>query len=133
MEEGDSFFCGMRYAELIAAAEHLDKAQELLIDINDQLIDGALDFLDITEKLSTAWNEINKCRVYTQDIVYFEELLIPAMGLVIDARMMIESLVQWRLGMTLNGKISIVTSIREAITDGVGPGIAQLESCMASA
>lgn len=124
--------CNMGYRELVEAVEHLNKAFELLVDINDKLIDGIIDFIDMTEKLTDVWNEINNCRVHTQDDIYLEGLLIPAMGYVNDARLMLESLVVWRLGMSRHGRISILSSIREAVAEGIGPGIVQLESCMAA-
>ncbi len=121
----------MEYGELVEAAVHLNRALELLVFVNNEISAQAINSLDLIEKLSGAWNEINNCRVYTEEIVYFEELLIPAMGLVNDAKLMLESLIHWKLGMTLHGKISILASIREAVTDGIQPGIIQLESCMA--
>lgn len=123
--------CEVEAGGLTTAAGHLNTALELLVGINDKLIDGLINFMDFIEELSTVWNEINKCRIYTQGSVYFEDLLIPAMGFVNDAKLMLESLVHWNLGMTLYGKISILSSIREAITGGIGPGINRLELCMA--
>ena len=90
-----------------------------------------IDFVEIVEALTAAWNEINACRVYTEQNVDFEELLIPAMGLVNDAKLMIESLVAWKLGLTAYGRISILSSIRGAISDGIVPAIVKLENCMA--
>jgi len=130
-QDGADPVCEMEYGELVEAAVHLNRALELLVFVNNEISAQAINSLDLIEKLSGAWNEINNCRVYTEEIVYFEELLIPAMGLVNDAKLMLESLIHWKLGMTLHGKISILASIREAVTDGIQPGIIQLESCMA--
>jgi hypothetical protein len=126
----DSSTCKMKYSEMIEAADHLYKALHSLMDVNDQVMEGLIDFVEIVGALSGAWNEINTCRIYTQESVDFEELLIPAMGLVNDAKSMIESLVAWKLGLTPYGRISILSSVRTAIADGVGPAIALLENCM---
>jgi hypothetical protein len=128
-----SSICNMKYSETIEAADHLNKALHLLIDVNDKVMEGFIDFVEIVEALTAAWNEINTCRVYTEQNVDFEELLIPAMGLVNDAKLMIESLVAWKLGLTAYGRISILLSIRGAIAEGIEPAIVQLENCMAVA
>lgn len=125
--------CQMERRELAEAALHLQKALDLLIFINNEIIDQTVNGLDMIEKLSTVWEEINSCRIYTEESVFFEELLIPAMGLVNDAKLMLESLIHWRIGMTIYGKISILKSIREAVSAGIQPGLSQLEACMASA
>jgi hypothetical protein len=131
-QNGANSHCRMEYRELILAVEHLNKALELLIFINNEIVDHTIDGLDIIEKLSTVWDEINTCRLYTEEDLYFEELLIPAMGLVNDAKMMLESMIYWKLGMTRHGRISMLASIREAVFDGIGPGINELEACMAA-
>jgi hypothetical protein len=120
--------CRMDRGSLILAVQHLNRARELLIFINNEIIDHTIDALDIIEKLATAWHEINKCRLYTEKDVYFEELLIPAMGLVNDAKMMLESMVHWKLGITPHGEISMLTCIRLAVRDGIEPGINELEA-----
>lgn len=129
MDEAD-LSCSLGRGKIVEAALHLNKALELLVFVNNEIVDQAIDSLDIIEKLAAVWNEINNCRIYTEEIVDFEDLLIPAMGLVNDARLMIESLIYWKLGMTLYGKVSILTSIRGAISEGIQPVVSRLESCM---
>ncbi len=131
MLEKEDPACTIKTSNIIEAAIHLNNALELLIFVNNEIIDQAIDGMDIIEKLSTAWDEVNNCRVYTEEIVDLEDLLIPAMGLVNDARLMLESLVYWRIGLTPHGRISILASIRGAVSEGIGPVILKLESCMA--
>lgn len=125
----DSPFCGIERREILEATDHLNAALLLLTDVHNNIVIGLIDFVETIEALTSVWNEINMCRVYTQHNVDFEELLIPAMGFVTDARLMLESLVAWKLGLTLYAKISILSSIREAITSGLGPAIVELENC----
>jgi hypothetical protein len=122
--------CDMGHRETDQAITHLHNALELLIFVNNEIVDQTIDGMDLIDKLATAWHEINRCRVHTRQIVDQEELLIPAMGLVNDARLMLESLIAWKLGMTTQGKISILTCIRLAVSDGIRPAILLLESCM---
>ncbi len=103
--------CRIEHGKVIEAAIHLNRALELLIFVNNEIVDQAVAGMDIIEKLSIAWDEVNSCRVYTEEIVDLEDLLIPAMGLVNDARLMFESLLYWNLGMTPQGRISILASI----------------------
>lgn len=130
-QKGEDPGCRIENGKVIEAAAHLNKALELLTFVNNEIVDQAMDSMDVIEKLSAAWDEVNNCRAYTEEIVDLEDLLIPAMGLVNDARLMFESLIYWRLGMTAHGRISILTSIRGAISEGIGPVILKLESCLA--
>jgi hypothetical protein len=64
---------------------------------------------------STTWFEVNSCRLYTQSDVNLEELNIEAMGLISDAKCMIDSLTSWKNGMTPHGKLYITQSIIFAV------------------
>lgn len=101
---------------------------DLLTDVNNTIVDNEiLNFLILSEKLSESWLEVNKCRVFTESIVDYEELLIPSMGLINDAKCMLESLVAWKLGMTLYGKWNILQCIRMAGLEHINPMIGELE------
>lgn len=49
------------------------------------------------------------------------------MGLINDAKCMLESLVVWKLGMTLYGKFNIIKCLREAALENINPAIEELE------
>ena len=122
--------CIITHRDLLAAISHLYKAMELLAHVNNEIVDQPINALELTQELSDGWLEVNKCRLYTEDILYFEELLIPAMGLINDAKMMLESIVYWKLGMTLQAKYNILRCLREAAQVGINPSLAELELCL---
>jgi hypothetical protein len=54
----------------------------------------------LIQRLEKSWNEVNLCRVHTEKILFIEELLIPVLGEINDAKTMMDSLIAWKLGMT---------------------------------
>lgn len=123
--------CGFQYDHLMAAIGHLYKALELLTGVNNAIVSQSLNFLELVEDLAAGWLEVNRCRIYTENILFYDELLIPALGLINDARLMLESLVHWKLGLTLQAKYNILRCLKEAIMEGIGPCLAELEACLA--
>jgi hypothetical protein len=122
--------CTLSYDNLMAAIGHLYRAMDLLTYVNNEIVDRSIDALDLIEKLGDGWREVNRCRLYTQDQLFYEELLVPSMGLINDAKTMLESLIAWKLGMTIHAKHSILTCIKGAALDGINPSLAELESCL---
>ena len=122
--------CSITHRNLMAAISHLYKAMELLAHVNNKIVDQPINALELMQELSDGWLEVNKCRLYTEDILFYEELLIPAMGLINDAKMMLESIIYWKLGMTLQAKYNILKSLREAAQVGINPCLAELEFCL---
>jgi len=110
------------------SVDHLYSAMDILRDCLKTLGSGALSG-GFSQRLSDSWLEINKCRIHTENIPFIEELLIPAMGYVNDAKCMFDSLVAMKLGMTKHGLINIVQCIREAMA-GIFMSIEELESWM---
>ncbi len=112
--------------ELFAAIEHLCRAATLLEECRKNMQEGMFDE-SLPQKLEEAWNEVNQCRVYTEKIGFIEELLIPAMGEINDAKCMFESLTAWKIGMTPAGFNSITGCLSNAIS-GIQPCLEELSN-----
>ena len=100
--------------QLHEAIEHLYEASKILRSVLKEIGSGAIRGHDISEDLGKAWFEVNSCRLYTQADVNLEELNLDAMGLINDAKCMMDSLVGWGKGLTLHGEIFIKQSILTA-------------------
>ena len=100
--------------ELLEAIEHLYEALRILRSVLKEIESGAMRGIEISNSLATAWFRVNCCRLYTQSDVNFEELNVEAMGLINDAKSMIDRLISWQKGITPHGKLYITYSIREA-------------------
>lgn len=100
--------------ELMKAINHLYKSLELIDGAKRRIERGVLDGLFTSQDLAEGWFQVNCCRIYTERAILIEEYLQPAMGLINDAKCMIDSLVAWGLGMTRNGKIHIVDCLEQA-------------------
>ena len=96
------------------AIEHLYEALSILQFVLKEIGSGAARGLNISEDLGKAWFEVNCCRLYTQPDVNLEELNLDAMGLINDAKCMMESLVSWKKGLTPHGKLFISQNIVSA-------------------
>ncbi len=57
---------------------------------------------------------MNCCRLYTESDVNLEDLNLIAMGLINDAKCMMDSLIGWGRDITLHGKQTITSSIYSA-------------------
>lgn len=100
--------------QLLEAVEHLYEASRILRSVLREIEGGAIRGIEISNSLAAAWFQVNCCRLYTQSDVNLEELNIEAMGLINDAKCMIDSLIAWHKGMTPHGKLYISHSIRFA-------------------
>ena len=100
--------------QLHEAIEHLYEALRILKLVLEEIGSGAIRGLEISEDLANAWFEVNCCRLYTQSDVNLEELNLDAMGLINDAKCMMDSLVSWKKGLTPHGKLFIGQSIASA-------------------
>ena len=98
----------------LEAIEHLYEALRVLKSVLKEIEGGAMRGIEISKSLATAWFQVNCCRLYTESDVNFEELNVEAMGLINDAKSMMDSLISWEKGITLHGKLYITQSIREA-------------------
>jgi len=113
--------------ELFKAKSHLYKGLEIIANQLNNLRQGIYDALQAASELNEAWLEVNKCRVYTETIVDFEECLQPAMGFIFDAKCMIEHLAALHMGITRQGFVSITGCLDEA-TGLIGMVLGELES-----
>jgi hypothetical protein len=119
----------LEYKEVMQALNALYKAKQLLLKSYSQVKDGRYAALPIQEDLADSWYYCNVCRVFTETDVHFEELLQPAMGLIVDAKEMVDSLVAWGKGVTRAGQANILRCINEA-GDEIFTAIERLESML---
>jgi hypothetical protein len=99
---------------LLEAIQHLYEALRILESVLKEIEQGAIRGMEISKSLATAWYQVNCCRLYTGSDLNFEELNVAAMGLINDAKSMLDSLISWQKGMTLHGELYITHGIREA-------------------
>ena len=100
--------------ELHEAIEYLYEALEILESVLKEIENGSIRGMRTSERLAVAWYKVNCCRLHTQPDVNLEELNLEAMGLINDAKCMMDSLISWQKGMTLHGMINITDTIRAA-------------------
>jgi hypothetical protein len=100
--------------ELHEAIEYLYEALEILESVLKEIENGSIRGMRTSERLAEAWYKVNCCRLHTESDVNLEELTLEAMGLINDAKCMMDSLMSWRKGMTLHGMINITNNIRAA-------------------
>ena len=99
---------------LLTAIDHLYKSLDLIGGASNRVSEGALDGLFTSSDLAQGWFEVNSCRIYTESSVVIEEYLQPAMGLINDAKSMIDSLVAWGLGLTPTSRLHILGCLGDA-------------------
>lgn len=117
---------GLTPSDLFSAVEHLVKAARILEECREAMEGGLFDESFI-QKLEESWNEVNLCRVDTEQILFIEELLIPTLGEINDAKSMMESLIAWKLGMTRAAYFSIMGCLTNALS-GLRPCIEELST-----
>jgi hypothetical protein len=100
--------------ELHEAIEYLYEALEILGSVLKEIENGSIRGMETSERLAEAWYKVNCCRVHTEPDVNLEELNLEAMGLINDAKCMMDSLIGWGKGMTLHAKIHMTGNIRAA-------------------
>jgi len=115
--------------QLIEAIGYLYEAVEALESVGKEIESGAMRGIVISEKLAEAWFKVNCCRLHTQEDVNLEDLNLEAMGLINDAKCMMESLINWKKGMTRHGKLCIMYSISSAVGN-LFLVLCELEECV---
>jgi hypothetical protein len=118
--------CSIAHQDISNALKHLRKAVEFLGGCRKVMHSGIYDVF-FAEKLTDCWREVSRCRTYTDKIGRLEEVLVPAMGEISNAKSMFDSLVVSNLGMTRHGYNSIMRCIRSAEL-GIRPCIRELEN-----
>jgi hypothetical protein len=114
--------------QVLAAVEHLYRALEILDGAKKDLSGETVLVTDWSAKLAEAWFEVNKCREYTESIPFMEELLVPCLGSINDAKSMWESAIAWKLGITRSAFLNIMNCIDQAIFEGIRPCLEELET-----
>jgi peptide subunit release factor 1 (eRF1) len=97
--------------QFLEAIENLYEALKLLESVRKEIESGAIRGMVISENLADAWYKVNCCRIHTQVDVNLEEFTLEAMGLINDAKCMMDSLLSWKKGMTRQGKFSLMENI----------------------
>jgi hypothetical protein len=115
--EGIEIMLKLTADQLHEAIDHLYEALRLLKSVLKEMRSGAMRGARISEKLAKAWFEVNCCRVHTQSDVNLEELNLDSMGLINDAKCMMDSLMSWEKGLTPHGKLFIGHNIISAAAD----------------
>jgi hypothetical protein len=100
--------------EFFEAIENLYEALKILDSVRKEIQSGAIRGMVTSENLAEAWYKVNCCRVHTQVDVNLEELTLEAMGLINDAKCMIDSLLSWQKGMTRHAKFYIMENLSSA-------------------
>jgi hypothetical protein len=119
----------LEYKEIIQALKALYSAKQLLLKVYSQVKDGRIMALFVQEDLATAWYRVNVCRLFTETDVNFEDCLQSSMGLIVDAKEMVGSLVAWGKGVSRAGQANILLCIRQA-GDEIFTIIERLESML---
>ena len=100
--------------EFLEAIEHLYEALKILETVREEIESGAIRGWVTSESLAEAWYKVNCCRLHTQEDVNLEELTLSAMGLINDAKCMMDSLLSWKKGMTRQASFYIRDNIASA-------------------
>lgn len=116
--------------DLMKAINHLHRSLDLIGGARKRVESGVLDGLFTSNDLAEGWFEVNCCRLYTEKAIIIEEYLQPAMGLIHDAKCMIDSLVAYGDGMTFHGKMNIISCLQDA-EDGIRGVLEEMESWIA--
>ena len=100
--------------QFLEAIENLYEALKILDSVRKEIESGAMRGMVVSENLAEAWYKVNLCRLHTQEDVNLEELTLEAMGLINDAKCMMDSLLSWNKGMTRQASFFIRENISSA-------------------
>ena len=100
--------------QLLEAIENLHEAMNILESVRKEIESGAIRGWVTSESLAEAWYKVNCCRLHTQEDLNLEELTQEAMGLINDAKCMLDSLLHWKKGMTRQASFYIRANIATA-------------------
>lgn len=100
--------------QFLEAIENLYEALKMLDLVRKEIESGAMRGMVTSENLAEAWYKVNCCRLHTQGDVNLEELTLEAMGLINDAKCMVDSLLSWKKGMTRHANFFIGENIASA-------------------
>ena len=100
--------------DLKSAIDHLVKSIEYLDTIEESMNKRIMSLAFFSDDFECSWNEVNKCRIYTEKIGYIDEILYPTLGVICDGKCMVDSLMGWKIGMTIPAYNSIIDCVRSA-------------------
>jgi hypothetical protein len=100
--------------QFLEAIENLYEALKILESVRKEIESGAIRGMVTSENLAEAWYKVNCCRLHTQEDMNLEELTLEAMGLINDAKCMLDSLLSWKKGMTRHASFYIRENIASA-------------------
>ena len=100
--------------QFLEAIENLYEALKILDSVREEIESGAIRGMVTSQNLAEAWYQVNCCRLHTQEDVNLEELTLEAMGLINDAKCMMDSLLSWKKGMTRHASFFIRENIASA-------------------
>ncbi len=100
--------------QFLEAIENLYEALKILETVRKEIESGAIRGMVTSDNLAQAWYKVNCCRLHTQEDVNLEELTLEAMGLINDAKCMMDSLLSWNKGMTRHASFFIRENIASA-------------------
>ena len=115
--------------QFLQAIENLYEALKILESVREEIESGAIRGMVTSENLAEAWYQVNCCRLHTQEDVNLEELTLEAMGLINDAKCMLESLLHWKKGMTRHASFFIRNNLASAAKN-IHLVLSQLEEWM---
>jgi len=100
--------------QFLEAIENLYEALKILDSVRKEIESGAMRGMVVSENLAEAWYKVNLCRLHTQEDVNLEEFTLEAMGLINDAKCMMDSLLSWNKGMTRQARFFIMDNLSSA-------------------
>ena len=100
--------------QFLEAIENLYEALKILDTVREEIESGAIRGMVTSQNLADAWYKVNCCRLHTQEDVNLEEFTLGAMGLINDAKCMMDSLLSWKKGMTRHASFFIRENIASA-------------------
>ena len=100
--------------QFLEAIENLYEALKILDSVRKEIESGAIRGMVVSENLAEAWYKVNLCRLHTQEDVNLEEFTLEAMGLINDAKCMMDSLLSWNKGMTRQASFFIMDNLSSA-------------------
>ena len=100
--------------QFLEAIENLYEALKILDSVRKEIESGAMRGMVVSENLAEAWYKVNLCRLHTQEDVNLEEFTLEAMGLINDAKCMMDSLLSWNKGMTRQASFFIMDNLSSA-------------------
>ncbi len=102
------------YKDIMQALTSLYASTKVLQEVYEKIEQSAYESSSTEEKLADSWYRVNVCRLFTETDINMEGHLQIAMGLIVDAKEMVNSLAGWGKGVTRSGRANIMLCISDA-------------------